>query len=52
MTSTDAIHFTPGAQVMFRDERTGGWQYGTLVRVKAVNAKGMEGWDWARAVVK
>jgi Zn-dependent M28 family amino/carboxypeptidase len=25
---------------------------GTAVRVKAVNAKGMEGWDWARAVVK
>jgi Tol biopolymer transport system component len=25
---------------------------GTRVRVKAVNGKGMEGWDWARAVVK
>ncbi len=25
---------------------------GTEVRVKAVNAKGMEGWDWARAVVR
>jgi hypothetical protein len=25
---------------------------GTAVRVKAVNAKGLEGWDWARAVVK
>jgi hypothetical protein len=25
---------------------------GTLVRVKAINAKGLEGWDWARAVVK
>jgi len=25
---------------------------GTSVRVKAVNATGMEGWDWARAVVK
>jgi hypothetical protein len=25
---------------------------GTVVRVKAVNAKGMEGWDWARAVVR
>ena len=25
---------------------------GTLVRVKAVNGKGLEGWDWARAVVK
>jgi hypothetical protein len=25
---------------------------GTSVRVKAVNAKGLEGWDWARAVVK
>jgi hypothetical protein len=25
---------------------------GTVVRVKAVNGKGLEGWDWARAVVK
>lgn len=25
---------------------------GVAVRVKAVNAKGLEGWDWARAVVK
>jgi hypothetical protein len=25
---------------------------GTEVRVKAVNAKGLEGWDWARAVVQ
>ena len=25
---------------------------GTLVRVKAINAKGMEGWDWARATVR
>ena len=25
---------------------------GTEVRVKAVNAKGLEGWDWARATVK
>ena len=25
---------------------------GTAVRVKAVNAKGLEGWDWARVVVK
>jgi hypothetical protein len=25
---------------------------GTVVRVKAVNAKGMEGWDWAAATVK
>jgi hypothetical protein len=24
---------------------------GTAVRVKAINAKGMEGWDWARAIV-
>jgi hypothetical protein len=24
---------------------------GTRVQVKAVNAKGLEGWDWARAVV-
>ena len=24
---------------------------GTIVRVKAVNAKGMEGWDWARTTV-
>jgi Tol biopolymer transport system component len=24
---------------------------GTVVRVKAVNAKGLEGWDWARVVV-
>src|SRR5262249_53570326 len=25
---------------------------GTLVAVKAVNARGLEGWDWARAVVQ
>jgi hypothetical protein len=25
---------------------------GTVVAVKAVNSKGMEGWDWARTVVK
>jgi Tol biopolymer transport system component len=25
---------------------------GTVVSVKAVNAKGLEGWDWARATVK
>jgi hypothetical protein len=25
---------------------------GTVVRVKAVNAKGLEGWDWARATVR
>jgi hypothetical protein len=25
---------------------------GTEVRVKAINAKGLEGWDWARGVVK
>jgi hypothetical protein len=25
---------------------------GAVVQVKAVNAKGMEGWDWARAVVR
>ena len=25
---------------------------GTVVQVKAVNAKGLEGWDWARGVVK
>ena len=25
---------------------------GTIVSVKAVNAKGLEGWDWARTVVK
>lgn len=25
---------------------------GSAVRVKAINAKGMEGWDWARATVK
>jgi len=25
---------------------------GSAVRVKAVNAKGMEGWDWARATIK
>jgi hypothetical protein len=25
---------------------------GTAVQVKAVNAKGMEGWDWARATVR
>ena len=29
-----------------------GVKAGAVVRVKAVNAKGMEGWDWARAVVK
>jgi Peptidase family M28 len=27
-------------------------QPGTVVSVKAINAKGMEGWDWARVVVK
>ena len=25
---------------------------GTVVSVKAVNAKGLEGWDWARVTVK
>jgi len=25
---------------------------GTEIRVKAVNAKGLEGWDWARVIVK
>jgi hypothetical protein len=25
---------------------------GTVVRVKAVNRKGMEGWDWAGTSVK
>ena len=25
---------------------------GTAVRVKAINARGLEGWDWARGVVK
>jgi hypothetical protein len=25
---------------------------GTEVRVKAVNAKGLEGWDWARTIVR
>jgi hypothetical protein len=25
---------------------------GTLVAVKAVNVKGMEGWDWSRTVIK
>ena len=25
---------------------------GQIVRVKAINAKGMEGWDWARASIK
>jgi len=25
---------------------------GTVVAVKAVNAKGFEGWDWARVTVK
>ncbi len=24
----------------------------TVVRVKAINAKGLQGWDWARAIVK
>jgi Peptidase family M28/WD40-like Beta Propeller Repeat len=27
-------------------------QAGTVVSVKAVNAKGLEGWDWAKVVVK
>jgi Peptidase family M28/Fibronectin type III domain len=27
-------------------------QTGTVVSVKAVNAKGLEGWDWAKVVVK
>jgi hypothetical protein len=25
---------------------------GTVVAVKAINSKGLEGWDWARIVVK
>ena len=25
---------------------------GTQIAVKAVNSKGLEGWDWARTVVK
>jgi Tol biopolymer transport system component len=25
---------------------------GTVIQVKAINAKGLEGWDWARVVVK
>jgi hypothetical protein len=25
---------------------------GTVIAVKAVNAKGLEGWDWARVEVK
>ena len=25
---------------------------GTVIAVKAVNAKGVEGWDWARVTVK
>ncbi len=25
---------------------------GTQITVKAVNARGLEGWDWARAVVQ
>ena len=25
---------------------------GTIISVKAVNAKGLESWDWARATVK
>ena len=25
---------------------------GQVVRVKAINAEGMEGWDWAKAVIK
>jgi hypothetical protein len=29
-----------------------GIEPGTVVSVKAVNAKGLEGWDWARVVVK
>ena len=29
-----------------------GIEAGTMVSVKAVNAKGLEGWDWARTVVK
>jgi hypothetical protein len=29
-----------------------GIEPGTIVSVKAVNAKGLEGWDWAKTVVK
>jgi len=25
---------------------------GTVVSVKAVNSRGMEGWDWARTIVE
>ena len=25
---------------------------GTVVSVKAINARGLEGWDWAKVVVK
>jgi hypothetical protein len=25
---------------------------GTVISVKAVNAKGLEGWDWARTTVR
>jgi hypothetical protein len=25
---------------------------GTVIQVKAINAKGLEGWDWAKVVVK
>jgi hypothetical protein len=25
---------------------------GTVVQVKAIGAKGLEGWDWARVVVQ
>ena len=34
------------------DGHAAGVAAGTRVAVKAVNAKGLEGWDWARAVVK
>ncbi len=36
---------TPGAKLP-------GVAAGTVIAVKAVNARGLEGWDWARAVVK
>jgi hypothetical protein len=32
--------------------RLSGVTAGTVVSVKAVNRKGMEGWDWARIVVQ
>ena len=39
-------------RVLVPSARLAGIPAGTEVSVKAVNAKGMEGWDWARVVVR